>query len=86
MDSEGFGATIEDVVELVHAGFAAEQHDLVWELLQRIATAVPEHSVRRVQVAALMLSCGDWSALEHQADEATIDYRDVLAPAFYPDH
>lgn len=85
MDGEGFDATLDDVEKLVREGFAAEEHDLVWGLLQGIETAVAEHSARRVQVAALMLARGDRSELERQVDVAAIDYRDVLAPAFYPD-
>ena len=46
--------------------------------------SVPEHSLRRVQVAALMLADGDRTKLREEIELACIDYRDVLAGAFYP--
>lgn len=84
MDDEGFGATADDVRALVRRSFTDEQQHRLSSLLEAIETAVPEHSARRVQVAALMLAQGDISTLEYYAAMAATDYRDVLAPAFYP--
>lgn len=85
MDAEGIGATSNDVDARVAKDFLEDQHREVRQLLGELEDAVPGHSVHRVQVAALMLAGGDWHQLESAVEVAKMDYRDVLAPAFYPD-
>jgi len=85
MDSEGIGATAQDVQRQMALTFGHGDHAVVLELLRRMEADVPAHSVHRVQVAALLVGRGDLEDLRSQVDLARTDYRDVLVSAFYRD-
>lgn len=84
MDSEGVGATFEDVDSRIRQDFSADQVGAVRSVLSRIETMSTE-SVARVHLAVLILAKGEWGRLEHFAERAAEDDRDVLYWAFYPD-
>lgn len=75
-------ATTEDVLRIIRRDFAPEVHDDVRELLNQYSG--PD-SAQRVQLAILKLSNGNLDAVRKHLAIAQSDFRDVIAPAEYPD-
>lgn len=80
---EGFGVTADDVMARLRADFS-ERELVAAEAV--IARCDRLRESLRVQFAVLELAKGDLAMLRHYAEQAAIDYRDVLYWAFYPDN
>jgi hypothetical protein len=63
--------------------FPKEQFDFVMAVLHRYES---KRERPRVQLATLKLANGDLDALQKQIGTALEDFRDVLAPAEYPEY
>jgi hypothetical protein len=80
---EGFGVTADDVKARLRADFSQRELGAAVAVIAR-CDRLPESL--RVQLAVLELAKGDLAMLRHYAEQAAIDYRDVLYWAFYPDN
>ena len=74
--------TLNDVERIVRRDFPEEQFDSVMAVLNRYES---KRERPRVQLATLKLANGDLEALQKQIRTALEDFRDVLAPAEYPE-
>ena len=75
-----------DVARVVRRDFAPDQIDAVMTILNEYGTAEGQRGYHRVRLAALKLANGNIDQLRRQINIAKLDYRDVLAPAEYPDY
>lgn len=77
--------TREDVLRLVRRDFPHEPEEEVLQLLDEYGREVWHREAARVHLAALKLSPGSLDGLRRSVETAKLDYRDVLAPAEYPE-
>ena len=75
-----------DISRIVHRDFPAPEVPEAVELLRRYGLAPWEQEIARATAAVLKLAAGDSQRLEHYAEVAGADYRDVLAWAEYPEY
>jgi len=75
-----------DVVRVVRRDFSPQQFGTVMAILNEYGTEEWQRECHRVRLAALKLAKGNLAAVRRQIDIAKLDYRDVLAPAEYPDY
>lgn len=80
---EGFGVKADDVKARLRADFSDHELEAAEAVLARCGP-IPESL--RVQFAVLELAKGDLAMLRHYAEQAAVDYRDVLYWAFYLDN
>ena len=73
-----------DLDRLIRREFPPGQVERVRGILARYGSGPGEREPDRVRIAVLKLSGGDLERLEHFAELAATDYRDVLAFAEYP--
>jgi len=78
-------ATPEDVERIVRRDFSSEQFEEVMTIIGEYKQSKWAREYPRVQLAALKLAQGNVEALRRAIKTATQDYRDVLAPAEYPE-
>ena len=78
--------TFNDVERIVRRDFPSEQFDTVMAMLKQYGTEKWHRESARVQLAILKLSHGDLHKLHIVIDVAKKDYRDVMAPAEYPEY
>ena len=84
MESDGIGATLEDVERLLRDRFDSAQHRAVREQLARLEHApMVEGDAARIKAAAIIVSDGNWSRLVDAVDLGLLDWRDLLVSAFY---
>ncbi len=76
----------EDVERILRRDFPDNQIDEARRLLQTYGTESWHRETHRVRLAALKLAAGDVDRLRIEIDTAGTDYRDVLAPAEYPEY
>jgi hypothetical protein len=76
----------EDVIRVIRRDFSSEQIPGVQILLEDYAHGKWSREYPRVQLAALKLAKGNLDALRTAISTAKQDYRDVLAPAEYPEY
>jgi hypothetical protein len=65
--------------------FAPDERSSALQVLESYGAATHEREPVRVRIAAIKLSAGKLSELEHVMVHARQDYRDVLAWAEFPD-
>jgi len=78
--------TSSDVERIVRRDFPSGQFDTAMAVLKQYGIEKWHRECARVQLAALKLSNGDLRKLQTAIDVAKRDYRDVLAPAEYPEY
>lgn len=78
--------TVEDVERIVRRDFPADAFDKVMAMLAEYGTLAWQREPVRVRLAALKLAKGKISELRRHVELAKVDYRDVLAPAEYPNY
>lgn len=84
MDSEGIGATADDVERLLTDSFERSQHGRVRQQLARLEGApLITGDAARIKVAALLVAEGRWPDLLDAVDLGLTDWRDLLVAAFY---
>jgi hypothetical protein len=77
----------DDVDRIIRRDFPDVPSDSVKTVPKRYEDSASGRRERpRVQLAALKLAKGDLDALRKHIDTAMQDYRDVLAPAEYPEY
>jgi hypothetical protein len=74
----------DDVLRIVRRDFPQEVHADVIEALDRYGTESWHLERDRVQLAVLRLSAGSVTEVSKYIDLARVDFRDVIAPAEYP--
>ncbi|SRR5258708_38604601 len=74
----------EDVTRVIRRDFAENQFDTVVAVVNTYGAGRSEYGRARVHLAALKLAKGN--VLKAQIEIAREDYRDVLAPAEYPEY
>ena len=77
--------TRKDILRLVARDFPPGDQQTVRDLLDEYARAGMKDNVYRVQAAILKLSRGDVTRIQSWIEVARTDFRDVLAPAEYPE-
>ena len=78
--------TARDVERIVRRDFPADVFVEVMAVLNEYGTVEWQHEPQRVRLAALKLADGSLDNLRRQIEWAKCDYRDVLAPAEYPEY
>jgi hypothetical protein len=78
--------TSDDVDRIIRRDFSAEQFVAVKNVLKEYGHEKWHYECCRVQLAALKLSQGRMDVLQTNIDLAKQDFRDVLAPAEYPNY
>ena len=73
-----------DVHRVVNRDFPVERRDEVHQCLAEYVST--SGSAARVHLAVLKLSAGDLASLRSWLQVARVDFRDVLAPAEYPEY
>jgi hypothetical protein len=73
------------VVRLVRRAFPSRDPDHILRLLDDYGTEKWHSEKDRVHIAILKLSQGDMEQLQRYVETATYDFRDVIAPAEYPE-
>ena len=73
-----------DIERIVRRDFPPADHTVVFAMLAEHGALEWQGERERVQAAILKLAAGDLVRLRQEVNEATCDYRDVLAPAEYP--
>lgn len=76
----------QDVERIVRRDFPPEDFDTVISVLKQYGIEKWQRECARVQLAALKLAAGNLKRLQMHIDAAKIDYRDVLAPAEFPEY
>jgi len=71
---------------VIRRDFAENQPDTALALVNTVGAARSERGRARVHLAALKLANGNLDVLKAQIEIAREDYRDVLAPAEYPEY
>jgi hypothetical protein len=77
--------TPADVVRVIARDFPHHQHKQVLALLHRYSSDWGLQASARTHLAILKLSEGDFRRLEATLQLAREDFRDVIAPAEYPE-
>lgn len=75
--------TSEDVERIIRRDFPPSQFDAVIAVLKDYGL---QRERSRVELAALKLENGDLAALRKHINTAIQDFRDVVAPAEYPEY
>jgi hypothetical protein len=75
-----------DVERIVRRDFPDGQFDAVMGVLKQYGAEKWQRERARVQLAALKLADRDLDKLQRVIEVASRDYRDVLAPAEYPEY
>jgi len=75
-----------DVERIVRRDFPADRAMEVLAMLEEYGKESWQREPHRVRLAALKLAAGDLQRLRDEVDAAKSDYREVLAPAEYPDY
>ena len=75
-----------DVERVVRRDFPANMFSEMLGILDQYGTEDYHREKERVQLAVLKLAGGSQERLRRAIEEAKCDYRDVLAPAEYPDY
>jgi exosome complex RNA-binding protein Rrp4 len=78
--------TPSDVERVVRRDFTPEQFDAVMGILKEYGREKWQREIPRVQLAVLKLANGSLTGLRRSIEVAKTDYRDVLAPAEYPNY
>jgi len=78
--------TDADVDRIVRRDFSYDEHQRAIALLARYGSDDWHREAVRVRLAVLKLADGDMTRLEREVEVACRDYRDVLAPAEYPEY
>lgn len=76
----------EDVERIVRRDFPPDSFNSVMAILNEYGQVEWEREANRVRLAALKLADGQIDELRRQIDGAKADYRDVIAPAEYPEY
>lgn len=74
----------EDVVRVVRREFSGHNENEVLDILDEYGTERWHPEVPRVHLAILKLSAGSLDSLRKLVTTAKTDFRDVVAPAEYP--
>jgi hypothetical protein len=75
-----------DVERVVGRDFPPASKGDVFAILAEYGTEDWHREIDRVRIAALKLAAGDIDRLRAAIATARLDYRDVLAPAEYPEY
>jgi hypothetical protein len=78
--------THADVERIVRRDFPSEQFEQALAILDEYGKERFHREIDRVQLAVLKLAKGDLVMLRREIDTAKCDYRDILAPAEYPEY
>ena len=74
-----------DVERVASRQYAPEEYSIVNTILARYGTKSHHVEKERVRLCALKLAAGDVRELERQIGVASVDFRDVVAGAEYPE-
>lgn len=75
-----------DVERVVRRDYATDRVTEVLALLYEYGTERWQQESARVRLAVLRLAAGNIASLRREIENAKCDYRDVLAPAEYPNY
>lgn len=78
--------TWEDVERIVRRDYSTDQVGDVFSILKKYEKDTSDEHPSRIQVAVLKLAHGKIERLKLHIKAATIDYRDVLVAAQYPEY
>ena len=78
--------TSDDVERVLRREFAKNDREEAWSILLEYGSEEWHRESDRVRVAALKLAGGTIAGLRAAIETANADYRDVLAPAEYPEY
>ena len=78
--------TEDDVRRIVRRDFPPKDFDTVMTVLRQYGGEKSQRESARVQLGILKLANGNVDELQKHIDVARVDYRDVLAPAEYPEY
>lgn len=76
--------TAADIERVIRRDFPEAKFEDVLAILAEYGTEIWHKEPERVRLAALKLANGNMEELRRTIDRAKLDYRDVLAPAEYP--